>query len=384
VSNWNIAIERALENNVPKVDAILEKYPYLSQMAEEIREAKLNVIADLDSYVKQTIESVTSTGGRAYLARTTEEARDILKQIVGTGKKIVMAKSNVAHEVDIINTLEKSGNSVSETDLGAYLIQLSGDESSHIVFPSLHMTREDIGRMLHKELGLQLSDQSTTEEIVAAVRQLLRRKYMEADIGISGANAISADTGSVVLVENEGNIRIDTVLPPVHIIITGIDKIVPTLNDAMKEAMVQSAYAGLYPPTYVNITSGPSSTADIELKRVIPATGPKEVHVILLDNGRTDASRDESMKEALLCIKCGRCYFSCPVYRVMGKDWGQQPYGGPTGAMWTAIVNRDYGTAEYCTHSGGCREVCPMRINIPRVLEYVKWIGIGKKMGDHP
>ena len=314
------------------------------------------------------MESVEATGGRAYLARTTDEARDILKKIVGTGRKIVMAKSNVAHEIDIINTLEKTGNSVSETDLGAYLIQLSGDESSHIVFPSLHMTREDIGRMLHKELGLHLSDRSSTEEIVAAVRQLLRKKYMEADIGISGANAISADTGSVILVENEGNIRIDTVLPPIYIIITGIDKIVPTLNDAMKEAMVQSAYAGLYPPTYVNITSGPSSTADIELKRVSPATGPKEVHVILLDNGRMEASRDESMKEALLCIKCGRCYFACPVYRVLGKEWGRQPYGGPTGAMWTAIVNRDYATAEYCTHSGGCREVCPMKINIPRVL----------------
>jgi L-lactate dehydrogenase complex protein LldG len=378
MSNWSIAIERALENNIPKVDSILEKYPYLSTMADEIREAKLNVIGNLDSYVKMTMESIESTGGKAYLAKTVADAQEILKKIVGTGKKIVMAKSNVAHEIDTINTLESSGNSVSETDLGAYLIQLSRDESSHIVFPSLHMTREEIGRMLHKELGLQLSESSTTEEIVAAVRQLLRKKYMEADIGISGANAISADTGSVVLVENEGNIRIDTVLPPVHIIITGIDKIVPTLNDAMKEAMVQSAYAGLYPPTYLNVTSGPSSTADIELRRVSPATGPKEVHVILLDNGRMEASLDESMKEALLCIKCGRCYFSCPVYRVLGKDWGKQPYGGPTGAMWTAIVNRDYATAEYCTHSGGCREVCPMKINIPKVLEYIKWENITK------
>ena len=376
MSNWSIAIERALENNIPKVDSILEKYPYLSTMADEIREAKLNVIGNLDSYVKMTMESIESTGGKAYLAKTVADAQEILKKIVGTGKKIVMAKSNVAHEIDTINTLESSGNSVSETDLGAYLIQLSRDESSHIVFPSLHMTREEIGRMLHKELGLQLSESSTTEEIVAAVRQLLRKKYMEADIGISGANAISADTGSVVLVENEGNIRIDTVLPPVHIIITGIDKIVPTLNDAMKEAMVQSAYAGLYPPTYLNVTSGPSSTADIELRRVSPATGPKEVHVILLDNGRMEASLDESMKEALLCIKCGRCYFSCPVYRVLGKDWGKQPYGGPTGAMWTTIVNKDYATAEYCTHSGGCREVCPMKINIPMVLEYIKWENI--------
>ncbi len=378
MSNWSVAIERALENNIPKVDGILERYPYLKEMAEEVRNTKLAVIGNLDYYVRQAIKSVEDTGGKAYLAGTADEAREILKKIVGTGKNIVMAKSNVAHEIDTINTLQSSGNTVSETDLGAYLIQVSGDESSHIVFPSLHMTREDIGRML-LDLGLNVSDRSTHEELVAAVRKVLRQKYIEADIGISGANAISADTGSVVLVENEGNIRIDTVFPPVHIIITGIDKIVPTLNDALKVAMVQSAYAGLYPPTYMNVTSGPSSTADIELKRVSPATGPREVHVIFLDNGRFQASQDDTMKEALLCIKCGRCYFSCPVYRILGKDWGRQPYGGPTGAMWTAIVNRDYSTAEYCTHSGGCREVCPMKINIPKVLEYIKWENINNK-----
>ena len=378
MSNWSVAIERALENNIPKVDGILERYPYLKEMAEEVRKTKLAVIGNLDYYVRQAMKSVEDTGGKAYLAGTADEAREILKKIVGTGKKIVMAKSNVAHEIDTINTLQSSGNTVSETDLGAYLIQVSGDESSHIVFPSLHMTREDIGRML-RDLGLNVSERSTHEELVAAVRKVLRQKYIEADIGISGANAISADTGSVVLVENEGNIRIDTVFPPVHIIITGIDKIVPTLSDALKVAMVQSAYAGLYPPTYMNVTSGPSSTADIELKRVSPATGPREVHVIFLDNGRFQASQDDTMKEALLCIKCGRCYFSCPVYRILGKDWGRQPYGGPTGAMWTAIVNRDYSTAEYCTHSGGCREVCPMKINIPKVLEYIQW----EKIRDH-
>ncbi len=376
MSSWNIAMERALQNNIPKVDAILERYPYLREMAEEVRNTKLSVIERLDEYIQQTMTSIQESGGRAYLARTVDDAKDIIRKIVGTGKKIVMAKSNVAHEIDTINTLQSSGNTVSETDLGAYLIQISGDESSHIVFPSLHMTREDIGRMLHEELGLEVSERSSHEELVAAVRNVLRKKYIEADIGISGANAISADTGSVVLVENEGNIRIDTVFPPVHIIITGVDKIVPTLNDALKVAMVQSAYAGLYPPTYMNVTSGPSSTADIELKRVSPATGPREVHVVLLDNGRTEASRDDAMKEALLCIKCGRCYFACPVYRVLGKDWGKQPYGGPTGAMWTAILNGDYSTAEYCTHSGGCREVCPMRINIPKVLEHIKWMNI--------
>lgn len=376
MSNWQIAIERALQNNISKVDGILKKFPYLKDEAEKLREVKLKVIENLDSYVKQTMESVEATGGKAYYAKGVPEAQEIIRNIVGTGKKLVMAKSNVAHEVGIIEALQPAGNDVCETDLGAYLLQLSGDTSSHIVFPSLHITREDIGRMLHEKLGVNLSESSTHEEIVAEVRKVLRQKYIEADIGISGANSISADTGSVALIENEGNIRIDTVFPPIHIIITGIDKIVPTLADAMTEVMVQSAYAGLYPPTYINVTSGPSSTADIELKRVSPATGPREVHVILLDNGRMEASRNNALKDALLCIKCGRCYFSCPVYRVMGKNWGRQPYGGPTGAMWTAIVNKDYETANYCTHSGGCREVCPVKIDIPRILEHIKWISM--------
>ena len=376
MSNWQIAIERALQNNISKVDGILKKFPYLKDEAEKLREVKLKVIENLDSYVKQTMESVEATGGKAYYAKGVPEAQEIIRNIVGTGKKLVMAKSNVAHEVGIIEALQSAGNDVCETDLGAYLLQLSGDTSSHIVFPSLHITREDIGRMLHEKLGVNLSESSTHEEIVAEVRKVLRQKYIEADIGISGANSISADTGSVALIENEGNIRIDTVFPPIHIIITGIDKIVPTLADAMTEVMVQSAYAGLYPPTYINVTSGPSSTADIELKRVSPATGPREVHVILLDNGRMEASRNNALKDALLCIKCGRCYFSCPVYRVMGKNWGRQPYGGPTGAMWTAIVNKDYETANYCTHSGGCREVCPVKIDIPRILEHIKWISM--------
>lgn len=376
MSGWEIAIERALENNIPKVDAILKKYPYLETYARELRESKMKVIVGLDNYVRQTMDSIEEIGGKAYLAKDADEAREILRKIVGKDKKIVMAKSNVAHEIDAVGTLESDGNSVSETDLGAYLIQLSGDESSHIVFPSLHMTREEIGKMLNGKMNVDINENSTHEEIVAAVRDYLRQRYIEADIGISGANAVAADTGSVALIENEGNIRIDTVFPPVHIVVTGIDKIVPTLSDAMKEVMVQSAYAGLYPPTYVNISSGPSSTADIELKRVSPATGPKEFHVILVDNGRMEASMNDDMKDALLCIKCGRCYFSCPVYRVLGKEWGRQPYGGPTGAMWTAIVNRDYETANYCTHSGGCREVCPMGIDIPKVIEHIKWLSI--------
>jgi Uncharacterized conserved protein containing a ferredoxin-like domain len=149
------------------------------------------------------------------------------------------------------------------------------------------------------------------------------------------------------------------------------------MRDAMDEAIVQAAYAGIFPPTYVNVTTGPSSTADIESHRVSPATGPKNFHLILIDDGRTVASKDPALKEGLLCIKCGRCYFSCPTYRVMGTDWISRvsPYNGPTGVMWNYITNKDPWPASYCVHSGGCKVVCPMEINIPEVIREIRYRG---------
>ncbi len=164
-----------------------------------------------------------------------------------------------------------------------------------------------------------------------------------------------------------------SVKPQVHIALTGVDKIVPTMEDAFMEVTVQSAYAGSYPPTYLNFTTGPSSTGDIEAEIIRPATGPKDFHLILLDNGRMEASRDPVMKASLRCIRCGRCYYACPVYGVLGKEWGKPPYSGPAGVMWNSIVTGNHSQAHLCTHSGGCREVCPMDIDIPRVMEYLKW-----------
>ncbi|WP_188681152.1 LUD domain-containing protein [Thermogymnomonas acidicola] len=373
MGQWDVAIERALQNNIPRVEQILSENPYILDLAREIRETKLAVLEHLDDYVQKTIRAVERTGGRAYLARDAEEARKIVDDIIGERKRVVFSKSNVAYEVGLREHLVSRGLDAWETDLGEYLIQLTGEPPAHIVFPALHMPKEAVGDLLNRFLNGAVNSGSTHEEMVAAVRSFLMEKYMKAQVGITGANAVAADTGSVALLENEGNIRMDTVVPEVHIAITGIDKIVPTLHDAMKELIVQAAYGGLYPPSYINISSGPSSTADIELKRVSPATGPREFHVILLDNGRSMANRDPGLREALLCIKCGRCYFSCPVYRVMGASWGDPPYGGPMGAMWSAIIKGDYRQANLCTHSGGCRDVCPVGIDIPRVLEYIKW-----------
>ena len=373
--SWDIAIQRTINNNVPRVYKILKEHPYILELAKTLREAKMKVLSNLEEYVEQTLESVKRTGGNAYFAQDVNEAREIVGKIVGKGKIVVMGKSMVAYELGIRKYLTSLGNEVWETDLGEFLIQLSDEPPSHIIAPAIHMTKERVAKLLREKLGFDVSENSTHEELVQKVREFLRNKFLSANVGITGANAVAADTGSIVLVENEGNIRMSTVVPPIHIAITGVEKIVPTLHDAIIEALVQAAFAGLYPPTYINVTSGPSSTGDIEMKRVSPAHGPKEFHLILVDNGRIKASKDEILKEALLCIRCGRCHLHCPVYRVLDGSWGVPPYSGPMGAMWSYIIYKDPKPAMYCTHSGNCKEVCPMKINIPKVLEYIKYLG---------
>lgn len=371
MSDWDIAIKRGVEHNVPRVFNVLREHPYLEELARKVREGKLEVLSNLDYYIEMTMKSVEKIGGKAYFAENSQQAREMVGKIVGTGKKVVLGKSMVAYETGIRKYLQSLGNEVWETDLGELLIQLADEPPSHIIAPAVHMTKERIRELIKEKLGIDPGDKH--EDIVKVAREFLRQKFLTADIGITGANAVAADSGSIILVENEGNIRMTSVVPPVHISITGVEKILPNLEYALYEALVQAAYAGLYPPTYINVTSGPSSTGDVEQKRVSPAHGPKEFHLILVDNGRRKANEDSILREALLCIRCGRCHFHCPVYRVLDGKWGDPPYSGPMGAMWSAIVYNDYKPALLCSHAGNCREVCPMRINIPKVLEYLKW-----------
>ncbi len=370
---WEIAIERASTNTLNSYRRVMENYPYLKDLAVKVRKAKEEVLKNLDYYIDLTLKSVERTGGKGYYVNNAEEAREVIGKIVGKGKLVVMGKSMVAYEVGLRKYLESMGNEVYETDLGEFLIQLADEPPSHIIGPAIHMTKERVEQLLREKVNKNIRENATHEELASVAREFLYEKFIKADVGITGANAVAADTGSIVLVENEGNIRKTTVLPPVHIAITGIDKILPTLELAIAEALVQSGFNGLYPPTYINVTSGPSSTGDIELHRVSPAQGPKEFHLVLLDNGRKEAAKDDVLWEALLCVRCGQCHFHCPVYRVLDGKWGDPPYSGPMGAMWSYVVYKDPLPATLCTHSGGCKEVCPMGINIPRVLDYIKW-----------
>ncbi|HIH60893.1 MAG TPA: lactate utilization protein [Ferroplasma sp.] len=369
---WDVAVNRAILNNAPKVQKILDENPYIRDVAAELRKTKNIVLDNIDSYISRTEESVKRTGGHFHFAKNSEDAMKIVREILEEKTKIVLSKSNVLYEIKLREILEKDGKDIWETDLGEYLVQINHDMPSHLVAPAIHLTKDKIGKLLNRNLDSSINENTSAEEMVSRVRKFLMEKYLGAEVGITGANAIAADTGSVLLIENEGNIRMDTVLPQVHIAITGIDKIVPTLKDAFNEVIVQASYAGYYPPAYINVTSGPSATGDIELQHVSPATGPREFHLIVLDNGRKEAI-DSDIRDSLLCIRCGRCYFSCPSYKLYGKEFGDSPYTGPTGIMWSAITMKKYDKSMLCMHSGGCREVCPMDIDIPGVIEKIKF-----------
>ena len=375
---WEIAIERAINNRVPRTYEILSRYKYIQDYAKYLRRVREHVVKSLENYVKQAKDSIERVGGHVHIAKHTDDVKKILSELIGSGKVIVLGKSMVMYELGVRKFLEDLGNEVWETDLGEFIIQLANEPPSHITAPAMHLPKErieDIFRTKLRRFGINVGKNLTHEELASIARDFLARKFTEAQIGITGANVIAADCGAVLLIENEGNIRLTTSLPSTHIVIASIEKIVPTLYDAFIQVLIQSAYAGLYPPTYVNLTAGPSSTADIEYFRVIPSHGPKEVHVILVDNGRLRAAKDSVLWEALLCIKCGRCCWHCPTYLVLNGNFGIPPYSGPTGIMWSAIV---YGidkcgqVASLCLNCGLCKEVCPMSINIPKIIHNVK------------
>ncbi|WP_048061793.1 lactate utilization protein B [Hyperthermus butylicus] len=354
---------------------ILAEHPELEQLARMVEKAKKEVISKIDYYIDMAMKSLERVHARAYLVHTAEEARETVLRIVGSRKLVIFSKSMVAEELKLREALEEAGNEVWETDMGELLIQLSGGKPMHTTAPAIHMSRFEAAKLLSKKLGIRLSENPTPEEIVSAVRDILRDKFVRADVGISGGNALAADSGSIVLVENEGNIRLVTGLPPVHIAIMGVEKIVPTLQHALAAAIVQAAWAGLYPPTYINVISGPSSTSDIERKRVYGAHGPREVHVVLVDNGRVRAARHEVLSEQLKCIRCGRCQWECPVWQQTANVWGGPAYGGPMGIGWTAITLGVKEAAELsmlCLSCGRCDEVCPVRVPLSSIIRWLK------------
>ncbi|AKG92501.1 iron-sulfur cluster-binding protein [Geoglobus ahangari] len=342
-------ILRSLRNLSSAVERNVQEHPYLLDYAREVREARLGVAENYSQWMSRARDVLESRGVEVHFARNARRAREIAGEIVGSGKVVVKAKSMVSEEIHLREHLERLGNEVWETDLGELIVQLANEKPMHMVIPALHYSEGEVAEIL-KKIGVT---GKSAEELAEGVRRFMREKFLKADVGISGCNAFSAESGRIFLIENEGNIRLSTTLPKTYIALVSIDKILPNDELCLKSVFVQSAFFGTFPPAYINVNERIEG---------------QEMHVILIDNGRSEAR----FREQLSCVKCGRCQLECPVFQLAGNIWGGDVYGGPMGMVWSAITAQIPENVFLSTLCGKCMEVCPMEIDMPSMLREMK------------
>lgn len=369
--NLREAISRAKDSYRNNLKKALEAFPESEEYKEKAQKIKKYSIDHMQELVDQTMKAVERNHGKAYLAKDADEANKIISDIIGEPKKlIVKGKSLTTEEIQLRQYLQKEGHEVWETDLGEFLVQVRDGRPMHTLAPSVDLKREEASKLITKVTGEKVSE-TNIEEMVMAVKKFLRQKYIDADVGISGANSIAAETGTLFIIENEGNIKLATALQEKHIAVVGIEKIVPTLDDAFHMAKTTWRFANYIVPSYVHMISGPSKTGDIEKVTTYGAHGPKEFHLILLDNGRMELSKNDDFKDILMCQKCGACMYECPVFWVTAGHFGKQ-YPGGIGVLWDAFVAKDLKQASpaafSCALCARCGERCPMGIDSSKFI----------------
>lgn len=377
------ALKRAVKAYRSNVSNALNRFPETADKAKRGREIKEYSIEHMDELVDKTCAAIEENHGHCYKAKTKEDAYEIFDRLVGENKLIVKSKSLTSEEIELRQHLAKRNNDVFETDLGEFITQLLGSRPMHLLAPAINVPREEVAELLEKYTGEKVEPEIAKE--VQKVREILREKFCNADIGINGANAISADTGTMFIIENEGNARLSVGLPPVQIALIGMEKVVPTLEDAFLISEVTWRYANYKIPAYVDLISGPSKTGDIEKTTTYGAHGPKELYVIFLDNGRTEMAKDPIMKEALYCMKCGACLYECPVYHVTAGHYGYRYIGG-IGTIWdaytTAGMDKIAPLVYTCTLCSRCKVRCPFKIDTPKMIMELRKRLV--KMGNVP
>ena len=346
----------------------VSEMPDWEQLREAGRALKARTMRHLDEYLLQLEESVTRAGGQVHWARDAEEANRIIAGIAKShdAREVVKVKSIATDETKLNEHLEEEGIEAFETDLAELIIQLAGETSSHILVPAIHKNRSEIRELFMKELGVEdLSDDPP--DLANAARLYLREKFLKATVGISGANFAVAETGTVCVVESEGNGRMCTTLPPVLVTLMGIEKIIPTWRDyeVFMQLLPRSSTAERMNPYTTFWTS------------VSEGDGPREFHLVLLDNGRTEVLADEIGRQTLNCIRCSACLNVCPVYKRTGGHAYNSVYPGPIGAILTpqlvGIGKPGSDSLPYASSlCGACYEVCPVKINIPEVLVHLR------------
>lgn len=369
--NIKLALSRAINSYRNNLEQALKKFPHTIKLAEEVRNIKEKSISEIEKMIELARNNLEENKAKTYFASTAEEALEIVGTICGANNKtIVKAKSMTSEEIELREFLEKAGHQVYETDLGEFIIQKLGTRPMHILSPAIHVTKEEVADLFSKLINKKLP-KNDINILVKTAKTLLREKFFKADIGISGANVIAAETGTLFLIENEGNIRLSTGTPDIHIAIIGIEKIVPSLSDAYKVAEVTWRYANYTVPSYVSLISGPSKTGDIEKVITYGAHGPSELHIVFLDNGRSKLSKDPVLKEALYCLRCGGCLYECPVFGITAGHFGDKYFAG-IGAVWAVMISNNVAKgsamAYTCLTCGRCKERCPVKIDIPQMI----------------
>lgn len=338
---------------------------------------KRDAIAHLDSYLEQFERQVLARGGQVFWAETGEQVRQYIGELAQARgvKRIVKAKSMVTEEVHLTPALEKLGIEVLETDLGEFIVQLRHEPPYHIVTPAMHLTRTQIAELFREKLsGVERDD---PEHLVAAARRTLRQAFFAADMGITGANFLVADTGMVAVSTNEGNGRLCTTLPHIHVVVAGIEKVIPRMEH-LADLWPTLATAGTGQPvtTYNTLIGGPRKPGEID--------GPQEFHVILLDNGRTELLADGEQREVLCCIRCGACLNACPVYRTVGGHTYATTYQGPIGSVLTPhLRGPEFDHLAYASSlCGACTQVCPVHIGLHHHLLRNRRNAVVRSSGD--
>ena len=341
-----------------------EVLPQYQDLRDEANAIKKHTIDNLDYYLEQLESNVVAHGGQVVFCRTGVEAADFVLDLAKQRgvHMLVKSKSMTSEEIHFNERLEAHQLEAVETDLGEYILQLMHQRPYHIVAPALHLTRYDVADVFTKELGAE--KEVVIEKQTKFARGVLRQKFLEAGIGVSGANFLVADSGAIVVVENEGNARLSTSAPKIHIAIAGIEKLVPRAQDlAIFLNLLGRSATGQPLTSYTSFLSGPRRPGEVD--------GPDEFYLILLDNGRTKLLADPEKRQSLYCIRCGACLNHCPVYRKIGGHNYPWVYSGPIGAIITPQfhgVKEDTWLPFASSLCGACAEVCPVKIEIPKLL----------------
>ncbi len=361
----DVTLQSALKNLtttfVERRRDALSSVPNWETLRERARQVKEHTIENLDYYLEQLVENVTGHGGKVYWASTGDDVcRYIIELAEARGvKSVVKGKSMTTEEIELNHVLEAAGIRAIETDLGEYIIQLAHEKPSHIIVPAIHKTRQQIAELFMEKL--RVGQISEVAEITAIARERLRNEFLTAGMGITGANFAIAETGTIVLFENEGNIRLSTQVPKIHVAVVGIEKVIPRFDDlSVFLRLLPRSGTGQKQTAYVSYLNGPRELS-----------GDHEFHLILMDNGRTRILADKQMRESLYCIRCGACLNVCPVYQKIGGQAYGWIYPGPIGAVISPQLQGLKKARELPFASslcGACKDACPVQINLPDLL----------------